>query len=86
MPELPEFCCVVHNVSGETILVKRGERGYWPRPDLDARAFNEKRGITAPIAAAMAMGSMFGFHVPAADPTGYTAAEAESIAYRKEES
>jgi hypothetical protein len=77
----PEFCCAVHNTTGETILITRGERGYWDAPQWDARRFNDVRGISPMVAAAMFMGSMFGWDAPAAQPTRHTNEEAERTVY-----
>ena len=61
--KLPAFCAAVNPTTGETILIKRGERGYWPWYG-DADAFNAARGISANQREAMAIGSMFGWDVP----------------------
>lgn len=79
---LPDICYTTLNTTGELILVKRGETGYWPTegyatnemfPTFDAVAdlLNEKRGVTKAQRAAMTAGSIFGFDVPAADPARY---------------
>lgn len=71
------------NTTGEPILIKRGERGYWPFPGdpLQVRAFNERRGHTARDVCAAMVGSMFGWDVPGARPASYSDAEAEAMAY-----
>ncbi|RWN60165.1 hypothetical protein [Mesorhizobium sp.] len=73
---------VVSNTTGETILVKERETGFWPAPLIeDPRAFNARKGHTVQEVAAAYVGSMFGWRIPGAMPEIYTADEAESIAY-----
>lgn len=55
-------------------MVVRGEIGHYPRPHLtveDAERFNAALGIDAATQQAMLVGSMFGWHVPGADPAQY---------------
>jgi hypothetical protein len=61
--QLPEFCAATNPSTGEPILIKRGERGYWPWYG-DPDAFNTKRGISKGQCEAMLVGSMFGWNVP----------------------
>ncbi len=74
---LPETCFSVLPSTGELILIKRGGKGYYPSEwSLSTREENEKlavqmnerEGITAAQRMAMDAGSMFGWHVPGADP------------------
>lgn len=71
MVTYPEMAACKMPGTGELIMVKRGERGYWPfvRPEDKAAAdrFNERRGVTPAIREAMLVGSMFGWRVPGAD-------------------
>lgn len=51
--------------------IHRGIPGYTPVPKLDdqmAAEFNAREGVTPAQAEAMQAGSMFGWHVPGADP------------------
>lgn len=77
---LPEHCYAVLPGSGQLIEVRRGEKGYYPcaysTSDREynkvlANYFNAHEGISKAQAAAMLAGSMFGWSVPAADPSRY---------------
>ena len=77
---LPEHCYAVLPSSGQLIEVRRGEKGYYPCAystgdcaynQVLANYFNAHEGITKAQAAAMLAGSMFGWNVPAADPSRY---------------
>lgn len=77
---LPERCYTVLPSSGQLIEVRRGERGYYPCAystgdrtynQVLADYLNAHEGITKAQAAAMQAGSMFGWNVPAADPSRY---------------
>ena len=77
---LPDKCYNVLPGSDEIIIVRKGESGYY-RTDkyghdrAEALAIvdecNEIGGVSKAQAAAMLAGSMFGWHVPAADPKNY---------------
>ena len=75
--ELPETCLSVIATTGQLIIIKKGERGYYPSEwDTGDKAQNReiadfhngKRGITAFQESAMVAGSMFGWTVPGANP------------------
>lgn len=77
---LPEKCFSILPSSGEIIIIKRGEKGYFPcsygsdSPGHNLRTvnhLNEQMGVTPQQRAAMDAGSMFGWTVPAADPNRY---------------
>ena len=60
--------------------MKKGESGYYKTNILSndrteaqkiVDGYNDKLGITKAQAEAMVAGSMFGWHVPAADPKNY---------------
>jgi len=79
---LPETCYSTLPSTGELIIIKRGERGYYktdyPTGDKEETRFlaDERNGIlevTKAQEAAMLAGSMFGWDVPAADPASYDA-------------
>lgn len=77
---LPEQCYSVLPDTGELIIIKKGESGYY-RTDIDmgdktenrvlADEYNTKLGVSKAQEQAMSAGSMFGWSVPAADPKNY---------------
>ena len=77
---LPEHCYVFVETSNEIGIVRKGRTGYY-LTDLATgnhdenrelvKELNEKAGLTPGQAAAMKAGSVFGWHVPAADPKSY---------------
>lgn len=78
--ELPDFCLSTLPSTGQLIVLKRGERGYyasdWDTGNREenqniAREHNRRRGISDIQEAAMRAGSMFGWHTPGADPQWY---------------
>lgn len=78
--DLPENCLATLPGTGELVILKRGETGYY-HTDWDtgdkvqnlelADYHNRRRGINPAQVEAMQMGSMCGFHVPGADPQIY---------------
>ncbi len=77
---LPELCYSVHESTGELIVIKRGECGYYPTdyntPDKErnvelADRLNEKLGVDMWQRQAMEVGSICGWNVPGADPAKY---------------
>lgn len=77
---LPERCYVFIQTSPNIGIVVKGESGYYrteiTAPTRDERRamvdeLNEKLGVTKAQAEAMKSGSMFGWHVPLADPRSY---------------
>ena len=74
---LPERAYAYHPETGATIMVKRGEEGFWPvTTDVKPETLNKVHGVTPQQAAAMLTGSMFGWHAPLADPAQFTEEEA----------
>lgn len=78
--ELPDSCLSTLPSSGQLIILKRGERGYyasdWDTGNREenqniAREHNRRRGISDIQEAAMSAGSMFGWNLPGADPQWY---------------
>ena len=77
---LPETCYSTLANTGEIVIIKRGESGYYPT-DIPAKdiaeakeivdEMNEKGGVSKAQAEAMKVGSMFGWAAPAADPASY---------------
>lgn len=77
---LPDKCYSVIPSSGEIVIVKKGESGYYPttvfaQDHREAREIvdesNKTGGVTKAQEAAMLAGSMFGWGTPAADPRNY---------------
>lgn len=77
---LPDQCYCVLSGSGEIVIVKKGESGYYPTEKYakdreEARTIvdecNKAGGVTKAQEAAMLAGSMFGWDTPAADPRNY---------------
>ena len=77
---LPELCYSLHESTGELIVIKRGECGYYPTdyntPDKErnielADRLNEKLGVNMWQRQAMEVGSICGWDVPGADPAKY---------------
>lgn len=77
---LSEQCYSVLPDTGELIIIKKGESGYY-RTGIDmsdktenrvlADEYNTKLGVSKAQEQAMSAGSMFGWSVPAADPKNY---------------
>ncbi|MBS4049088.1 MAG: hypothetical protein KG075_22280 [Alphaproteobacteria bacterium] len=68
---LPDYCMVFDQVTGHGILIRQGEEGFYQREGTNSeyvRYFNRTHGIIPRQAEAMHIGSMFGWHVPGADP------------------
>ena len=77
---LPEQCCSILPSTGELIVIKRGERGYYRSEwNTDSREENKniadftnsRMGITPAQLEAMICGSMCGWDVPGAQPQFY---------------
>ena len=72
LDRLPEMCATHLPETGDPIVIKRGERGYWPLPDgMSVNGINTTFAATPPQIAAMLAGSMFGWDIQAADPDRY---------------
>ena len=76
-PKLPPSCFHVLETSGELVLLKNGEQGYYPctwstdnaeQNKRTAAYANARLGISEIEVQAMVNGSMFGWNTPAADP------------------
>ncbi len=77
---LPETCYHTLASTGDLIIIRKGESGYYPT-DIDAgskeanRSLAEEQnrlgGVSKAQAEAMLAGSMFGWSTPAADPANY---------------
>ncbi len=78
--ELPDTCLSVLPSTGQLIIIKNGESGYYPS-EWDtgnreenrkiASSHNARRGISDIQESAMLTGSMFGWDVPGAHPQWY---------------
>jgi hypothetical protein len=71
---LPETSFYKLPSTGETILIKRGEKGYFPQKQLKHKNHNELNelyDITKAQAEAMFAGSLHGWDVPASNPELY---------------
>jgi hypothetical protein len=78
MAKLPDLCYAVHIENGHTVVLKKGEvgffdTGYGPQGQDIVDRLNERLGVTKAQAAAMELGSIAGFHAPGADPDRYDA-------------
>lgn len=88
LAKLPEIAFSELPGRGVIVIIKRGESGYYPTQDTyvgrDVDELNASLGVTPAQAEAMLNGSIFGWHVPAADPeqwdamTAYKSAQARS--------
>lgn len=76
LKKLPPMCATRNAATGEPIIIKRGVMGYYHSPYLrtneDIKKFNDELRVTDAMREAMECGSMFGWHVPGADPDTYT--------------
>jgi len=78
MIKLPEFCYSTLDSTGELIVIKKNEKGYFPQNPENAPwsadnvdILNKRMGITKGQEEAMKGGSMFGWDTPASDPNNY---------------
>ena len=70
---LPPAAFAAHPTTGATIMIRRGERGYFLlATQLTADELNQVFGVTAAQSKAMLAGSIFGWECPGADPATYT--------------
>jgi len=76
---LPNVCFSYLESTGEYIQIGKGEKGYTPvrftftakTPRAAVDRMNHDIGVTRAQEEAMVVGSMFGWHVPGADPKNY---------------
>ena len=78
--DLPEVCFSILPSTGDVIIIKHGESGYYRcEYSTEDRAFNREfandrnanLGVSKAQVEAMLAGSMYGWDVPAADPKSY---------------
>lgn len=66
---LPRVCAAYEFTENKAILLTRGVMGYTELPKgFDVERFNKQRRILPEQIEAMLQGSMFGWHIDAADP------------------
>lgn len=69
---LPDICMGICPGRPQAVFLKRGELGYYPSElpadDKIVNEQNEQLGVTRIQRTAMEYGSMFGWHIPGADP------------------
>ena len=80
--DLPEHCYAMNLTTGEVIILKKGETGFY-RSEIATSGreesrelvdeLNKKLGVSKAQAAAMYGGSLYGFDKPGADPKQYNA-------------
>lgn len=80
MRTLPEYCYSILGLTGELIILKKGESGYY-RTDYSTNnklenlklkdSYNDILGVDYVQEQCMKTGSMFGWDVPGADPNNY---------------
>lgn len=77
---LPETCYSYLRNTGELVVLKRGESGYYSTGCTTgsvetAKAlmeqYNQRLDVSRAQAAAMEAGAMFGWHIPGANPKNY---------------
>jgi hypothetical protein len=69
---LPEYCYATLDTTEETIIIKKGESGYYPckyKESVDE--LNETIGVTKAQKEAMKTGSLFGWDVAGSNPLIY---------------
>ena len=80
--DLPDCCYSVNKVTGEVIILKKGEKGFYKTDILtkgreESRELadfqNKKLGVSKAQEAAMYLGSLNGFDTPGADPKQFDA-------------
>ena len=80
MMNLPETCYSILSGTGELIIIRRGESGYYrtncsssnKSENIELKDFyNERLGITKIQEECMKVGSMFGWNVPGANPDNF---------------
>jgi hypothetical protein len=77
---LPEMCYSTLETTGESILLKRGESGYWLLDYIvDEDVMNNRLNVTKAQAEAMKIGSMISWDCPGADPEMYSDIDFEKV-------
>ena len=79
--DLPDYCYALLPENGQLIRINHGEMGYYPikagpeqqhvfgqEAEEMMELLNKAKGVTYSQREAMFAGSMFGWHVPGADP------------------
>jgi hypothetical protein len=72
LAKLPGLCAAWHPFDATPIFISAGEPGHYRAfTGLDVDGFNARHKITPAQVEAMIAGSLFGWHVPGADPDTY---------------
>ena len=76
LAKLPDYCFIDHPVTGQCIMVRKGEHNYFElefpeSPAKTASEMNVAAGVTIQQAKAMKVGTMFGWDALGADPDNY---------------
>jgi hypothetical protein len=72
LAKLPGLCAARHPIDATPILISAGEQGHYRAfTGFDVDGFNARHKITPAHVEAMMAGSLFGWHVPGADPDAY---------------
>lgn len=71
---LPDMCFSHNEVSNKVVILKKGVIGYFEYDNPGQQTcdeLNDSIGVSKAQAAAMKIGSMFGWDVPGANPENY---------------
>lgn len=71
LAKLPVMCYARNPSDGRAVMIKRGVDGYFPCHGLEVELRNKELGVDEAQVQAMLTGSIFGWHVRAADPDFY---------------
>ena len=76
LAKLPKLCYSILNTTGETIVIKSGQMGYFltdygVQGEDAVNSINERLGVSKAQREAMDLGSMFGWDAPGANPDLY---------------
>lgn len=69
---LPGFCYSTNVITQEIVLIRKGEKGYYPvGTNSSSDKLNAALGINKAQESAMVAGSIFGWEAPASNPQNY---------------
>ncbi|WP_168898235.1 hypothetical protein [Bacillus sp. ISTL8] len=70
--ELPTLCYTTHSKTGETVIISKGQRGYWKCEDQrPADELNKTIGVTKAVRMAMEFGRKNGWDTDGANPANW---------------